>query len=53
MSKVNASTFNLRDRFGDWWDGTSKLQRSIFRVVLIGFGILLYQVIHFKNGARL
>jgi branched-chain amino acid transport system permease protein len=37
MSKVSASTFNLRDRFGDWWDGTTQLQRSIFRVVLIGF----------------
>ena len=36
MSKVSASSFNLRDRFGDWWDGTTKLQRSIFRVLLIG-----------------
>jgi branched-chain amino acid transport system permease protein len=37
MSKISASTFNPRDRFGDWWDGTNQLQRSIFRVVLIGF----------------
>jgi branched-chain amino acid transport system permease protein len=29
-------TFNLRDKFGDWWDTSSLLQRAIFRVVLIG-----------------
>ena len=33
--------FNLRDRFGDWWDGTSLIQRAIFRVFLIAifFGL--------------
>jgi branched-chain amino acid transport system permease protein len=33
--------FNLRDRFGDWWDGSSPIQRAIFRVILIAifFGL--------------
>ncbi|MFM8212884.1 MAG: ABC transporter permease subunit, partial [Actinomycetes bacterium] len=29
--------FNLRDKFGDWWENTTKSQRVIFRVVVIGF----------------
>ena len=28
--------FNLRDKFGDWWDVASPIQRGIFRVVVIG-----------------
>jgi branched-chain amino acid transport system permease protein len=37
MARINASTLNLRDKFGDWWDGANAAQRTIFRVVLIGF----------------
>jgi branched-chain amino acid transport system permease protein len=29
--------FNLRDKFGDFWEGTTKSQRIVFRVLLIGF----------------
>jgi branched-chain amino acid transport system permease protein len=36
LSKLTASSFNLRDRFGDWWDQASGVQRAIFRVVIIG-----------------
>lgn len=36
MSKLSSSSFNLRDRFGDWWDGASGVQKTVFRVVLIG-----------------
>jgi len=36
MSKLSTSSFNLRDRFGDWWDGASGVQKTVFRVVLIG-----------------
>jgi branched-chain amino acid transport system permease protein len=36
MPKTTASSFNLRARFGDWWEGTNSAQRTIFRVVLIG-----------------
>ena len=28
--------FNPRDRFGDWWDQATILQRSIFRVIVVG-----------------
>jgi ABC-type uncharacterized transport system permease subunit len=31
-----ASSFNLRARFGDWWEGANAAQRTIFRIVLIG-----------------
>lgn len=31
--------FNLRDKFGDWWENTTRSQRVVFRVVVIG---LLY-----------
>ncbi len=31
--------FNLRDKFGDWWETTTRTQRVIFRVAVIG---LLY-----------
>lgn len=37
MSKINLKGINLRDRFGDWWDGASVVQKTVFRVVLIGF----------------
>jgi branched-chain amino acid transport system permease protein len=37
MSKINLKGINLRDRFGDWWDGASGVQKTVFRVVLIGF----------------
>jgi branched-chain amino acid transport system permease protein len=33
MSKF---VFNPRDRFGDWWDQATTLQRSIFRVIVVG-----------------
>ena len=33
--------FNLRDKFGDWWEGTTKTQRIIFRVSLIAFFYIL------------
>ena len=36
MSTLKASSLNLRDKFGDWWDGTNAAQRTIFRVILIG-----------------
>ncbi|CAB4757961.1 unannotated protein [freshwater metagenome] len=36
MALNKSSSFNLRDKFGDWWDGTNAAQRTIFRVVLIG-----------------
>ena len=36
MSTLKDSSLNLRDKFGDWWDGTNAAQRTIFRVVLIG-----------------
>ena len=29
------SNFNLRDRFGDWWDQSSPVQRGVFRVLAI------------------
>ena len=31
------SKFNLRDRFGDWWDVATPVQKTVFRVVVIGF----------------
>jgi len=37
MSKIDLKGINLRDRFGDWWDGASVVQKTVFRVVLIGF----------------
>jgi len=37
MPKTTKSTFNLRTMFGDWWEGANAAQRTIFRVVLIGF----------------
>ncbi len=37
MSKLKLQGINLRDRFGDWWDGATAVQKTIFRVVLIGF----------------
>lgn len=33
MSKF---VFNPRDRFGDWWDQATILQKSIFRVIVVG-----------------
>lgn len=37
MSKLKLRGVNLRDRFGDWWDGASVVQKTVFRVVVIGF----------------
>lgn len=36
MSSTKASSFNLRQKFGDWWEGTNAAQRTIFRIVVIG-----------------
>ncbi len=36
-AKVSVKRFNLRDKFGDWWENTTRTQRVIFRVVVIGF----------------
>jgi branched-chain amino acid transport system permease protein len=36
MARTSLSSFNLRTKFGDWWEGTNSAQRTIFRVVLIG-----------------
>ncbi len=33
--------FNLRDKFGDWWEGTTKTQRIIFRFSVIAFFYIL------------
>lgn len=35
MSKF--TSINLRDRFGDWWDVATPVQKTVFRVVVIGF----------------
>ena len=39
--KMTSKGFNLRDRFGDWWDKASPVKRGIFRVFLIAifFGL--------------
>jgi branched-chain amino acid transport system permease protein len=36
MAKTIASSFNLRAKFGDWWEGANAAQRTVFRIVLIG-----------------
>jgi branched-chain amino acid transport system permease protein len=46
IKKIDTSNFNLRDRFGDWWDGTSAVQRGIFRFVMIG----LFYALPFLNN---
>ena len=33
---MNKFVFNPRDRFGDWWDRATILQKSIFRVIVVG-----------------
>lgn len=33
--------FNLRDKFGDWWEGTTRNQRITFRVGVIAFFYIL------------
>ena len=33
--------FNPRDRFGDWWDGASPIQRGFFRVIMISLFYVL------------
>ena len=38
-AQIVKKRFNLRDKFGDWWENSTKKQRFIFRVVVIG---LLY-----------
>jgi len=40
-SKISIPKFNLRDKFGDWWEGTTRNQRIIFRVLLIAFFYIL------------
>lgn len=37
MSKLTLKGVNLRDRFGDWWDVATPVQKTVFRVVLIAF----------------
>lgn len=37
MAKTSKVRFNARDRFGDWWDGSKRWQRVLFRVLVIGF----------------
>lgn len=37
MSKIQLKGINLRDRFGDWWDAATPVQKIVFRVVLIAF----------------
>jgi branched-chain amino acid transport system permease protein len=36
MSGINTYTLNLRQKFGDWWEGATAAQRTIFRIVVIG-----------------
>ena len=36
MSGIKASSLNLRNMFGDWWEGANAAQRTIFRIVVIG-----------------
>jgi branched-chain amino acid transport system permease protein len=36
MAKTTASSFNLRAKFGDWWEGANAAQRTIFRILIIG-----------------
>ena len=33
---MNKFVFNPRDRVGDWWDQATILQKSIFRVIVVG-----------------
>jgi branched-chain amino acid transport system permease protein len=40
-AKTTKIRFNLRDKFGDWWEGTTRNQRVIFRIALIGFFFIL------------
>lgn len=40
-NKLSAKKFNLRDKFGDWWENTTKTQRVIFRIVVIAFLYIL------------
>jgi branched-chain amino acid transport system permease protein len=44
--KVSLKKFNLRDKFGDWWENTTRTQRVIFRVVV---NSLLYSFPFFYN----
>ena len=34
---IDLSRFNIRDKFGNWWDQASAIQRGIFRVAVIAF----------------
>jgi len=36
MSGIKAASLNLRNKFGDWWEGANAAQRTIFRIVVIG-----------------
>lgn len=36
LMKNSKVRFNLRDKFGDWWENASKPQRVVFRIGLIG-----------------
>ena len=40
------ATFNLRDKFGDWWDGASPFSRTVFRII----AILIAYAIPFLNN---
>lgn len=40
-TQVVKKTFNLRDKFGDWWDGTNVAQRAIFRIAMISIAYAL------------
>ena len=34
---IDLSRLNIRDKFGNWWDQASAIQRGIFRVAVIAF----------------
>jgi branched-chain amino acid transport system permease protein len=36
MASILKSKFNLRDKFGDWWEKSTRNQRIAFRVIVIG-----------------
>jgi len=34
-TKIKIKKFNLRDKFGDWWENSTRPQRVAFRVFVI------------------
>ena len=40
-SSTSKKKFNLRDKFGDWWENSTRNQRVIFRFILISIIYLL------------